>query len=90
MSNHTNPEPSLHDPVGPTSVPHLPMRGTAQPARDTVLSLPDVYISQHPVVAHKISMLRDRNTEPPDTTVYELWYRSLAATSDLGQCRHTD
>jgi uracil phosphoribosyltransferase len=86
MSNNTNPEPSLHDPVGPTSVPHLPMRGTAQPARDTVLSLPDVYISQHPVVAHKISMLRDRNTEPPDfyRLVRELGILlAYEATSDL-------
>jgi uracil phosphoribosyltransferase len=61
MSNNTGQESS-----GTTGAPHLPMRGIAQPARDTVLSLPDVYISRHPVVAHKISMLRDRNTEPPD------------------------
>jgi uracil phosphoribosyltransferase len=44
----------------------LPMRGVPQPARDDVLTLPDVFISQHPVVAHKVTALRDRNTTPPD------------------------
>ncbi|HLZ22053.1 MAG TPA: uracil phosphoribosyltransferase [Ktedonobacterales bacterium] len=44
----------------------LPMRGVPQPARDDVLALPNVFISQHPVIAHKITALRDRNTSPPD------------------------
>src|SRR5579871_1524667 len=44
----------------------FPMRGVPQPSRDAVLSLPDVHISQHPVIAHKVSMLRDRHTNPPD------------------------
>jgi uracil phosphoribosyltransferase len=44
----------------------LPMRGVPQPARDDVLTLPDVFISQHPVVAHKVTALRDRHTTPPD------------------------
>jgi uracil phosphoribosyltransferase len=86
MSNNIGPEPSLQDPAGTTGAPHLPMRGIAQPVRDTVLSLPDVYISQHPVVAHKISMLRDRNTEPPDfyRLVRELGtLLAYEATSDL-------
>jgi uracil phosphoribosyltransferase len=81
MSKNTGPESS-----GTTGAPHLPMRGIAQPARVTALSLPDVYISQHPVVAHKISMLRDRNTEPPDfyRLVRELGtLLAYEATSDL-------
>lgn len=44
----------------------LPMRGVPQPARDDVLTLPNVFISQHPVVAHKVTALRDRHTTPPD------------------------
>jgi uracil phosphoribosyltransferase len=44
----------------------LPMRGIAQPSRESVLGLPGVYISEHPVVAHKITMLRDRETLPRD------------------------
>lgn len=44
----------------------LPMRGVPQPARDDVLALPGVFISRHPVIAHKITALRDRNTPPPD------------------------
>ena len=44
----------------------LPMRGVPQPARDHVLTLPGVFISRHPVVAHKVTALRDRTTPPPD------------------------
>lgn len=44
----------------------LPMRGIAQPTRDEVLRLPGVNISRHPVVAHKMTALRDRNTPTPD------------------------
>lgn len=44
----------------------LPMRGVPQPTRDDVLALPDVFISRHPVVAHKVTALRDRATTPPD------------------------
>ena len=40
----------------------LPMQGVAQPTREEVLKLPRVHISSHPVMAHKISMLRDKNT----------------------------
>lgn len=42
--------------------PKLPMQGVAQPTREEVLKLPRVHISSHPVMAHKISMLRDKNT----------------------------
>ncbi|MGO8949859.1 MAG: uracil phosphoribosyltransferase [Ktedonobacterales bacterium] len=62
------------------------MRGVAQPLRETVLSLPGVYISQHPVVAHKVSMLRDRHTKPPEfyRLVVELGtLLAYEATSDL-------
>lgn len=44
----------------------LPMRGIPQPGRNDVLALPDVSISRHPVVAHKVTALRDRRTTPPD------------------------
>lgn len=42
------------------------MRGVPQPARAEALALPDVYVSRHPVVAHKIGLLRDRHTSVPD------------------------
>jgi uracil phosphoribosyltransferase len=44
----------------------LPMQGVPQPARDEVLKLPRVHISSHPVMAHKMTALRDKNTMPPD------------------------
>jgi uracil phosphoribosyltransferase len=44
----------------------LPMRSVPQPARHEVLGLPDVHISPHPVVAHKLTALRDRSTPPPE------------------------
>lgn len=64
----------------------LPMRGVPQPARASVLSLPAVRISQHPVVAHKLSMLRERATEPAEfyRLVLELGtLLAYEATSDL-------
>jgi uracil phosphoribosyltransferase len=44
----------------------LPMRGVPQPSRESVLSLPAVRVSRHPVVAHKMTALRDQRTPPPD------------------------
>jgi len=44
----------------------LPMQGIPQPKRDEVLGLPRVHISTHPVMAHKITALRDKNTPPPE------------------------
>ncbi|HEX8036807.1 MAG TPA: uracil phosphoribosyltransferase [Ktedonobacterales bacterium] len=44
----------------------LPMLGVPQPTRDEVLNLPDVHISRHPVVAHKMTALRDRRTPTPE------------------------
>lgn len=44
----------------------LPMRGVPQPSRESVLSLPAVHVSRHPVVAHKMTALRDQRTPPPD------------------------
>ncbi len=44
----------------------LPMRGVSQPMRDVVLGLPGVHVSRHPVVAHKMTALRDRRTSTPD------------------------
>jgi uracil phosphoribosyltransferase len=42
------------------------MRGVAQPSRDSVLSLPGVHISRHPVIIHKLTALRDKQTPPPE------------------------
>src|SRR5260370_20640419 len=46
--------------------PNLPMQGVPQPRRDEVLNLPRVHISSHPVMAHKLTALRDKNTQPPE------------------------
>src|SRR6266700_8268378 len=46
--------------------PSLPMQGVPQPKRDEVLGLPRVHISTHPVLAHKMTALRDKNTQPPE------------------------
>lgn len=46
--------------------PSLPMQGVPQPKRDEVLNLPRVHISTHPVMAHKMTALRDKNTQPPE------------------------
>ncbi len=40
----------------------LPMRGVPQPGRNEVLNLPRVHISRHPVMAAKMTALRDKNT----------------------------
>ena len=44
----------------------LPMQGVPQPRREDVLNLPRVHISTHPVMAHKMTALRDKNTQPPE------------------------
>ena len=85
MSDDSTPNTSerTSDPQNSLS---LPMRGVPQPERASVLSLANVHISEHPVVAHKISMLRDRNTNPPDFygLVRELGaLLAYEATSDL-------
>jgi uracil phosphoribosyltransferase len=46
--------------------PKLPMQGVPQPTREEVLKLPRVHISSHPVMAHKLTALRDKNTQPPE------------------------
>jgi len=46
--------------------PSLPMQGIPQPRREEVLNLPRVHISTHPVMAHKMTALRDKNTPPPE------------------------
>src|SRR5437763_15287696 len=46
--------------------PSLPMQGVSQPSRDEVLNLPRVHISSHPVMKHKMTALRDKNTQPPE------------------------
>ncbi len=42
----------------------LPMQGVLQPSWEDVLHLPRVHLSQHPVLAHKMTLLRDRSTPP--------------------------
>lgn len=45
--------------------PQLPMQGIPQPARTEVLQLPRVHISRHPVMAHKMTLLRKKETPAP-------------------------
>ena len=45
--------------------PGLPMKGIPQPTREEVRNLPRVHISMHPVMHHKMTALRDKNTPPP-------------------------
>lgn len=45
--------------------PRLPMQGIPQPKREEVLNLPRVHISNHPVMAHKMTLLRNKNTPTP-------------------------
>ncbi|MHB8647855.1 MAG: uracil phosphoribosyltransferase [Thermomicrobiales bacterium] len=62
-----------------------PMRDTGQPTRDAVGGLLQLHVSRHPVVAHKLTILRDMTTESAafrhamtDLTVC-LAYEALAA-----------
>lgn len=48
-----------------SSQPKLPMQGIPQPTREEVLHLPRVHISAHPVMAHKMTLLRNKNTNTP-------------------------
>ncbi len=50
----------------PGGQPGPPMQGVSQPTRAELLTLPRVHISQHPVMAHKLTALRDKRTAPPD------------------------
>jgi uracil phosphoribosyltransferase len=51
------------------------MRGIPQPSRAEALALPGVRVAAHPLIAHKLTVLRDRTT-PPD--------RFAALTRELG------
>jgi uracil phosphoribosyltransferase len=53
----------------------LPMRGVAQPSREEALALGGVRVASHPLIAHKLTELRDRLT-PPE--------RFAALTRELG------
>ena len=44
----------------------LPMLGVPQPTREQALALPDVHVSTHPVVAHKLTALRDKRIPHPE------------------------
>src|SRR5262249_24215849 len=61
----------------------LPMRGVPQPTRDAVMNLPDVHISRHPVVQHKLTALRDMRTPPPE------FYRLVRELGALLACEAT-
>jgi uracil phosphoribosyltransferase len=50
--------------------PNLPMQGIPQPTREEVLQIPRVHISSHPVMAHKMTLLRNKNT--PSAQFYQL------------------
>lgn len=52
--------------AGSSGARDLPMKGVPQPGREDVLHLPNVHLSQHPVVQHKLTALRDKNTPPPE------------------------
>ena len=63
-----------------------PMRGIPQPTREQTLNLPQVHISRHPVIAHKMTLLRDKRTAPPAfyRTVRELGaLLAYESTADL-------
>ena len=53
----------------------LPMRGVAQPSRAAALALEGMRVVSHPLIAHKLTGLRDRTTSPE---------RFAALTRDLG------
>ncbi|HET9110636.1 MAG TPA: uracil phosphoribosyltransferase [Ktedonobacterales bacterium] len=44
--------------------PSFPMRGIAQPTRDEALALPGLHVSRHPIIASKLTALRDVSTSP--------------------------
>lgn len=46
------------------ATPELPMRGVPQPTRAEALALPGLHISRHPIIACKLTELRDVNTPP--------------------------
>jgi uracil phosphoribosyltransferase len=48
----------------------LPMQGIPQPSREDVLGLPRLHLSHHPVMAHKVTKLRDKRT--PTAEFYRL------------------
>jgi uracil phosphoribosyltransferase len=63
-----------------------PMLGVFQPSRDQALALPHLRLSPHPLVAHKLTLLRRSSTDVPlfRRLVAELTYLlSYEATRDL-------
>lgn len=44
----------------------LPMQGIPQPTREAVVHIPTLHISTHPVIYHKLTRLRDKDTNPPE------------------------
>jgi uracil phosphoribosyltransferase len=71
--------------------PRLPMEGVAQPGKDEVLRLPRVHVSQHPVMAHKLTTLRAKSTQSPEfyrlvKEIGELLAYEATATLALETC----
>src|SRR5687767_12215772 len=63
-----------------------PMTGVAQPSRTEAAALPQVRLSRHPLVAHRLTLLRRSGTEPAlfRRLVAELTYLlGYEATADL-------
>ncbi len=64
----------------------FPMRGIPQPSADEVRSCSQLHVSSHPVVAHKLSLLRRADTKSKQFTelVAELsWLLGYEAMADL-------
>jgi len=64
----------------------FPMRGVAQPSREEVLGYHQLHLSRHPVVAHKLTLLRRAETDTKQFTelVTELsWLLGYEAMADL-------
>ena len=70
----------------PGADPQLPMRGVAQPTREEALALSGLHVSRHPIIAAKLTTLRDEKTSPAEfyTLVRELGaLLAYEATADL-------
>ncbi|HZC06634.1 MAG TPA: uracil phosphoribosyltransferase [Ktedonobacterales bacterium] len=65
---------------------NMPMRGVAQPTRDEALRAPGLNVSRHPIIASKLTALRDETTTPAQfyALVRELGaLLAFEATADL-------
>ncbi len=79
----------MDDPGSPT-----PMRGHAQPARDSVLASPRVAVLQHPLASNLVTQLRDVNTPAAqfESAIHELtrqllWQATTHEPLDSVECQ---